>query len=253
MNPPLAVVRYLAELDSALAARNAPDRDQIVTQIGEHIAQALGPLPDPPEADVAGVLRELGDPLRIAEEAAPGSPEGPAGAAGPRPAPMPAWTAGTTSPPPKPPLLMRSWVPAVAVGLWVIGAAAALAPLLLVASSPVGGLPDGFILASVVLNIPLVASIVLVFVSPLFRPPGRWVWLLSVPAVVLIESIAGRSGVQHSYYPIDAAIVWAIMIASPVAAAWAVVLIAVRAYRRATAGAPDASRPGFGSISAATP
>jgi len=231
VNPPLAVIRYLAELDAALAARGAPDRDQIVTQVGEHITQALGDVPNRSDAEInteiAAVLADLGDPLRIADEAAPRASEPSGNPAAPSATPV-----AYLPVPPKPALLTRSWIPAVALGLWAVGAAGVAAPLLLLAVSSGDGIPGATLLLGVVLNVPLVASAVLVCCSPLFRLLGRWIWLLCVPVALFAESVTVHSGVQHSPYPLDAAIAWTVILACPILTIYAVVMITIRAYRR---------------------
>jgi len=233
VNPPLAVIRYLAELDAALAARHAPDRDQIVTQIGEHITEALRDTPEPSDAEITAVLAELGDPLRIAEDAAPATPkhsESPADHATP---PMP-----YEMPPPRPPLLTRTWVPPVAVALWVFGAVGAWTPLLLTDGGPVFAIPWALLVASIVVNVPLVASIVLVCCSPLFRPLGRWVWLLSVPLTLTIDLVGGQGRIDPTFFAPNAALAAVLMAVPPLAAVWSVVMITIRAYRRTAGQSP---------------
>lgn len=61
------VERYLAEVDAALMARSVPDRDDIVTGLREHIADACSAGGGRSQAQVLG---ELGDPQLIAEAAA---------------------------------------------------------------------------------------------------------------------------------------------------------------------------------------
>lgn len=60
----MQVERYLAEVDSALAARNVEDSEEIVAGLREHIADAVADGRDRDE-----VLRELGDPQLIAASA----------------------------------------------------------------------------------------------------------------------------------------------------------------------------------------
>jgi hypothetical protein len=64
------VADYLRRLDAALARRQVPDRDQLVTEISEHLNQARSQLPDQTEANLRDLLDRVGSPEEIAEEAA---------------------------------------------------------------------------------------------------------------------------------------------------------------------------------------
>ncbi|MGH8793316.1 MAG: HAAS signaling domain-containing protein [Stackebrandtia sp.] len=106
------VETYLGELDAALSAGGVTDRPDIVASIREHIESALGD-DDPTPEKVDQVLRSLGDPLTIAEEAGATEPEPET----PAPPPVPP-TAAPPPPPtptPAPEPLTRPWVPAVVI------------------------------------------------------------------------------------------------------------------------------------------
>ena len=257
MNPPLAVIRYLAELDAALAGRHAPDRDQIVTQIGEHITEALRDTPEPSDAEIAAVLAELGDPLRIADEAAgaarpPDRREGASLATSPRTEPGVSTTSGASVPrppvvpapgPPVVPLLRRPWIPKVTASLWVVGV---LWPLLLTSWNRLDAVGNETIHAAVALvatNIPLVASIVLVLCSPLYRPSGRVLWTMLSPLVVFATLFVSRVSLYHRDVPW---IVNAVCAALTTSGALAVVVITRRARDRVILGAGSEVAPPCG-------
>lgn len=130
---PDPVVRYLAEVDAALAARGIEDRTEIVGGLREHILDATqhaDPVDGPADgATVDAVLRDLGDPQLIAAEAA--SEQG-------------AQTTQTSRLPrlehtlPRPSRWREPWVPVLALGLLFVGTA--LFPFVLPIALAVAGL-----------------------------------------------------------------------------------------------------------------
>lgn len=217
MSVPLAVIRYLAELDAALMNRAVADRDQIVQQISEHIDAALAEFGEPSDAEVAAVLADLGDPLVIAQESA-----GPAAHA-----PRPSVLASAV----RAPIMTRPWVPLVAVIPFFIAEVESLVPLILGNLDAFQGLST-FTLLAVLLNIWWWASLAIVIISPLFRARAAVFLGTSLPVMALIVPPVARD-LLDSPHTVDALFGYLVTFGLPIAIAAVTVLIAVRATRRA--------------------
>jgi Flp pilus assembly protein TadB len=66
-----AVGRYLAELDERTAHLDPDERAEIISSIEDHIADALGEIPEPSPSQVVAVLAELGPVSSIVEVVPP--------------------------------------------------------------------------------------------------------------------------------------------------------------------------------------
>lgn len=232
MSIPLAVIRYLAELDAALKSNSVADRDQIVQQISEHIDAALAEFDEPSDADVAAVLANLGDPLAIAQESSRQTDAPQSGRS------QPSIAAAAV----RPPIMTRPWVPVVAVIFFLITEVQCVAGLL-----PMHGLATFQTAAvlAVLLNVWWWASLAIVFISPLFRIRAVLPWAVSLPVMALIVPPVARD-LLDSPHAVDAAIGYLVTYGLPIAVAALAILIAVRATRHAQRWSPDApasSRP----------
>jgi hypothetical protein len=69
------VRRYLAQLDAALQGVDASRREEILTEVREHIEQGRDGLDTDDTADVRTLLARVGDPAAIAAEAGAPSPD----------------------------------------------------------------------------------------------------------------------------------------------------------------------------------
>jgi uncharacterized membrane protein len=69
------VRRYLAQLDTALQGVDASRRDEIVTEVHEHIEEGRTGLDPDDAASVRTLLSRVGDPAAIAAEAGAPPPD----------------------------------------------------------------------------------------------------------------------------------------------------------------------------------
>lgn len=149
------IERYVAALDRAMAAAPADERAEVVAGVREHIEAALADRPDPTDAEVDAVLRQLGDPVVIAGDAVPDATRVP-----PPPAARPA--------------LAERWVPTAVVAM--IGAGFAL-----------------FFLALPLLLV--LAGVVLLWMSPLWSRAEKLVGtLVPLASIVVLAVLTAGSG-----------------------------------------------------------
>lgn len=64
-----AIGEYLHRLQEAMGDLPSERRDEILSEIEEHIAERMAELSTPRDADVRNVLEQMGDPDEIAAEA----------------------------------------------------------------------------------------------------------------------------------------------------------------------------------------
>lgn len=221
----LPIIRYLAELDAALAARSVADRDQIVQQISEHIEAALAEIPHPSGTDVAAILADLGDPLVIAQESAgvPGGTSSPRPPGPEREVRKPSSLTGAA----RVSILNRPWIPLVALIPFLLAEVQCMTRLLISGHDGLRGVIT-FTLIAVLLNLWWWASLAVVIASPLFCTRVAVYWGASLPVTMLIVPPVARD-LLDSPHPVDALIGNLVAFGLPVAVAVIAVLITVRA------------------------
>lgn len=119
------VVDYLANLRAATVDLPPGEREELVSNIAEHITTSLAEIAEPTESDVRTILDRLGDPASIAAEAR--------GQSAP-----PSWaTAGSTAAPARPAPGVLEWggVVTLGVGSYLVPVIGTVAGLVMVSLS----------------------------------------------------------------------------------------------------------------------
>lgn len=201
--------RYLDDLSRMLSGGEPSERAEVLDAVREHIDTSIADLGHAPsETELDRILGELGTPGAVAAEALAGQPfpdQAPMAPAGPGAAVMYA--------PPPPPVLTRTWVPAVAVLLIAVGAIFGILVL-----------PLGLLLA----------GIIMVCASPLWTPLEKVLGALIAPLCIVPAPFWGLLAFRVSSGEEAALNAWAVIIPALLIAGLAIlVLLWVRGSRRA--------------------
>src|ERR1700712_798548 len=221
------VSRYLSELDQALQAKGVHDAVLLRHQLSEHIDDALADDPQPSEPRVRQVLADLGDPLRLAHDAALSQQTFgmPAGDERIRPS-----TGGWLS---------DDRLPPIACGVLILAMVVSLGAVFGLQGAPVS---TGFGATVALLNPMWWVPAIVVGLSPLFQPIEKVLCIATVPVVIVVELAIQGGNLLNSVNDSTAIPVKIVAFALPVLAIRWLIVVSRSASRRPPRTASRSSR-----------